>query len=193
MAFGDFFTNLASGSGSGLGADFGGVGLGLSAVGAIEGIQTANKEAAVQTQIAGVSQNIFQQQMNVNAQRQQQMFLDTQRQQIQNVRNFQRARAQGLTNAVSGGSQFSSGLSGAYGQQSGQANTNALGNSQNFQVGQNIFGFTNAESIDKMQIAGLQGTLANLQGQGAVWQGIGGAGQGMLAGAGSFGKLFGNS
>lgn len=191
MALGDFFGNLLGSSASFQGS-FGAVGIGLNALGSIEGAQIASKEAGIQGQISTQSNAIFADQEQANRLRQQQMYLNTQRQSLQNVRNFQRARAAGLTAAVSGGAQFGSGLAGAYGQQSGQAQTNMLGINQNYQIGSNLFGLSEDEAGNKMNIANLQTQLAGLQGQAAIWQGVSGAGGGLLQGAKAFGSLFGN-
>lgn len=189
----DFFGNLASGSASGLAQDFGGVGLGLQAAGAVGSLVAGMQMSKTEGQISNLNSEIGSQQMAQDQLRQQQMVLNTQRSQMQNLRNLQRARMSGLSNATASGSQFGSGLQGAYGAQSGQAGTNSLNTSQNFQIGQQNFQLTEQQDWEKMQISSLQGTLASQQGMMSAAGGLSSMGSGMFGGAMSFGKLFGNS
>lgn len=193
MALGDFFGNLISGSASGMGESFGIGGGVLAAAGAIgsgiEGMQLAN----TQSQISQASQNIAQTEMQMNNVRLQQMSMNQQRQQMQNLRNLQRTRASGLSTAVSSGAQFGSGIKGAQGAASAEAGTNTLATSQNFQVGKDIYGLMNQQSMYEMQIAGLQGKAATQQGIMSMFGGASSVGSGMMGGAMSFGKLFGQS
>ena len=106
--------------------------IGLQIFGASKASAAAQQANAAEQQIVGLEQQ-------ENAQRHQQMELDASRKSMQDLRNAQRARAIGLSNATSQGAQFGSGLQGGYGQISGESGTNLLGISQNRQIGENVF------------------------------------------------------
>lgn len=144
-----------------------------------------NKAAGAASQISGESQAIGKLDMQVNAQRQQQMVLQSQRSQMQNIRNAQSARANAVSGAVSQGAQQGSGLQGGLGQISGEEGTNALANSQNLEIGQNIFGFNNQISQHRINIAALQG-------QQASGQGLASMGADVVKGAGALSRIGGN-
>ena len=84
---------------------------------------------------------------------------------MQNLRNLQRARASGMSAAVSSGAQFGSGHKRCTScEASAEAGTNQLATSQNFMVGQGMFGLMNQQAQDQMQMAGLQCKAATQQG-----------------------------
>lgn len=154
----------------------------------------AQQEGAINTSIAGYEQQ-------ENAQRQQAMVLSNQRQQTENIRNSQKAQALGLSTAVNQGAQFGSGLQGGQSAAKDQENYNALGFSQNLQIGQNLFGLSNNISSQKINLYGVQtseaqakaqyqGTQAGLQGQAAFDTGLTSLGKDLVGGAGTLGKLF---
>lgn len=157
-------------SGSQIGGLFGLAGIGTSLAGT--GMQVAASKA-----IASDSANIAGLDEQVNAQRQQQMVLTSNRMQLQNIRNSQMARSMAQSSAVNQGAQFGSGLAGGYGQISGQAGTNQLANSQNLQIGQTIFGLDNQIDQQKINIASEQGSMATGQGISALGGAIGGIGK----------------
>ena len=128
-------------------------GLGASLFGGISG-------AGVSKQEAQVSANEAQQEQQINQQKQQQMNLQASRSQLENFRNVQRARAQGLNSAVNQGAQFGSGLAGGQAQATDQGMYNSLGINQNLQIGQTIAGLNNNISNDKIVMAGLGGQAA---------------------------------
>lgn len=101
---------------------------------------------------------------------------------MENFRNVQRARAQGLNAATNQGAQFGSGLQGGQGSAVDQGVTNALGINQNLQIGNAIAGYNQNISADKEQ-------LASLGGQAATDQGIMSLGGAMMSGAGTIGQL----
>lgn len=133
------------------------VGLGLQLFGTMG-------QASVFRQAAGVSAGIAADEQQINAQKQQQMVLQSKRMQLENVRNAQRARSQATAAATSQGAQFGSGIEGGKAQITNQAGFNALGVNQNLQIGQNIFGINNDISAKKMQLAQLGGQAATDQG-----------------------------
>lgn len=132
------------------------VGLGLSIFGAI-GASGKSKEIAEQ------DQKIAQAEQGINAQKQQQMLLDSQRKQLENIRNAQRLRAQATAAAVNQGANKGSGLQGGLAQISDQEDWNALGLDQNLQIGQNIFGLNNQISTAKIAKSRLTGEMATDQ------------------------------
>lgn len=154
----------------------GAIGLGAQIFGGISSSENASQQAAVQLQMA-------QKEGQIQEQRQNQMVLDSRRQQLEIVRNGQRARAMALNAATNQGAQFGSGLAGGYGQISGQTNTNLLANQQNTQIGNNIYGMNSDISGYKMQLGQLQSQQATNQG----YMSLGGA---LLKAGPTIGNLF---
>lgn len=140
------------------------------------------KQADVAHQTAQVSMDVAHQEQGINDQKQQQMSLQANRMQLENFRNVQRARAQGLNAATQQGAQFGSGLAGGQGQAEDQGFFNSLGINQNLQIGQNINGLNSNISQDKIKIAGLGG-------QAATDQGISSLGGALISSAGALGKM----
>lgn len=151
------------------------VGLGMSVFGGMEQSKVAHQQAEVSADVA-------KQQQQQNLLRKQQMELENSRSQMENVRNFQRARAMATNSAVNQGAQFGSGLMGGYGQISGQANTNGLNLSQNLQLGQSMFNLDDKISQDKIKMAQLGGDSADAAG----WASLGGS---MMKAAPTLGNL----
>jgi hypothetical protein len=123
-------------------------------------IQAANQSAAASTASLALSTSTVQAQQRIEAQRRSAMELDARRNQLEIVRNQQRARALGLSNATHSGTKSSSGLQGAYGQVSGQTGVNLLGVQQNLQIGQNIFDQNANISSNNIAMAQLQNNYA---------------------------------
>lgn len=140
------------------------VGLGLKLFGGSEASDAAKHQAQISQQIAGDEQQI-------NAQKSQAMELSAKRQQLENVRNVQRARSMALTSATSQGAQFGTGLPGGEAQAEDQGMFNALGINQNLMIGRNISGINDNISGLKGQMAGAQSSAASAQGL----QSLGGA------------------
>lgn len=153
------------------------VGAGMSIYGAFAGAGVAKQEAAVSSDIAGQEQSI-------NAQKLQQMQLQAGRINLQNFRNVQQARAQGLTAATSQGAQFGSGLQGGQAQATDQGLYNSLGVNQDLQIGNTIAGYNDKISSDKMQLASLGGEAATDQ----AWMSAGNSVMGMAGTAGNLTK-----
>jgi hypothetical protein len=154
-----------------------GLGLGLEAYGAYAGIQAQTGIQNAQAGIIAGQQQI--QKLNYN-----QMQLQARRAQMEVVRNSQRARALALNNAVSSGSQFGSGLSGGYGQISGQSKTNELGISQNLEIGKQEYQANQAIDAAELQ-------MSKYKGQQATAQGFSSLGSSLLGSSQAAGNLFG--
>ena len=144
------------------------VSLGFSAYGAYEQVEASKKENAAQIAQIGLEEQ-------QNTLRQQMMQLTSHRQSLQNLRQAQAARALAVTDATNQGAQFGSGLQSGLGQVSGQEASNALGLSQNLQLGNQMFSLTN--QIDQQKIAYAQAQQQSQQ----------------AAGISSFGKSLGSS
>lgn len=153
------------------------VGLGTSLFGSNAASAAAQRTAAISKEVSGLE-------MKVNDQRQLQMNLQGQRQQLQTIRNSQLARSLALTSATSQGAQMGTGLQGGFGQISGDTNTQNRNVGQNLQIGNNIFSLDNQISQRKMMLADASSSLANAQGTMA----IGGA---ITKSAGPIGQLSG--
>lgn len=109
------------------------VGLGLSAYGAYQNYQgqKAANEASQQ------SLAIQQQQ---EAERKKAMELDAARRTREIIRQNVAARSLSLAAVTNQGAEFGSALPGAYGGESGRSGVNALGVSQNLEIGNTMFG-----------------------------------------------------
>jgi hypothetical protein len=129
------------------------VGLGMSIFGSVSGAGVAKQEAQV-------SSNEATQEQSINNAKQQQMQLQAQRSQLENFRNVQRARAQGLNSATNQGAQFGSGLAGGQAEATDQGAYNSLGINQSLQTGNQIAGFNQNITNDKIQMAQLGGQAA---------------------------------
>lgn len=136
-------------------------GMGLSLLGTSDATRAAQ-------QISQDSQAIGGLDIQVNSQRQQQMQLQTNRAQLQNVRNAQMARSQALSGSVNQGANVGSGIAGGLASISGKESTNALASSQNLQIGQNIFGLDSQIDQYRMNMASMQGQQASAQGMMAL-------------------------
>lgn len=158
------------------------VGLGLAGFGMrLFGGMGASEEAKKQAELS--KQNFkYNQQLQEN--RHKAMLLASRRQQLEILRNSQRARAMGLNAAVSQGAQFGSGIQGGYGQVAGQTNTNLLGNFQSLELGQESYGLNRKISANNMLISESQSRMSQDQG-------IMSLGGSLLQSAPTIGKLFG--
>ena len=157
--------NIAGASGlgqAGLGLE--GLGLATSLVGGYFGSQA-------QQGIATSSGNIAALQEQANQVKWTQARLGARRQQMEVLRNEQRARSLALSNSVNQGAQFGSGLQGGYGQIEGESGNNLLGINQNLSLGAQM-------NTINQSISGQEMNIAKYQGQAAMWQGISSAGSG---------------
>lgn len=140
------------------------IGLGMSVFSGFSSSSTAKQEAQVSADMS------YQEQQQDNL-RKQQMELSSQRGQLENLRNMQRARAMGIQAGVNQGAQFGSGLAGglaAVQSQGLMANRDAA---QNLAIGEGMFNYTSKINQDKQQLAQLQGQQA----ENAGWASLGGA------------------
>lgn len=165
-------TAIMPGWGTAIGAVAGGA---IAYFGASESADAAGKATAANKQIVEYERQI-------EAQRRNAMELDYRRKSMQLMRNAQKARALALTNATSQGAGQGSGLQGGYGQIAGDTGTNALGLSQNVQIGRNIFDLN-------YQISGQKLALAEAGVQSQEGAAISSAGTSIMSSAGTIGKL----
>lgn len=154
----------------------GAVGLGMQIFGGVKASQAAQQAYGIQSNITNLDEQ-------VNNQRQQQMTLSAGRQQMENFRNVQRARAQGLNASVNQGAQFGSGMSGGQAQAVDQGGVNNLGITQNLQFGQTMFGLDNQISGQKLALSGVQSSMA-------TDQAISGIGSTLTKSAGTMSNIF---
>lgn len=135
----------------------GAVGLGLQIFGGAKQAENAQQQASV-------SMDEARQEQGINDAKQKAMEVNARRTQIENARNVQRARAQGLEAAVNQGANLGSGLQGGLAQATDQGTWNNLGVTQALQTGRDINTFNQAISSDKIQMAALGGQAATDQG-----------------------------
>lgn len=159
---------LSAATGNWIGAAIGAVGLGMSIVGSISGAMDSSKyssqEVANSQAQSKVSQDEATQEQNINNLKQQQMYLDANRQNMQTVRTAQQKQALGLNNAVNQGAQFGSGYAGGQAQIKDQAMFNMQGVNQALQIGAGINSFNQNITNDKYQMFGLQSQEASIKG-----------------------------
>lgn len=157
-----------------------GAGLILGGVGLYEQHQGLNQQKDASNQMAQAQTDEINQQKKVEADRQKQMDLDYKRQQLQILRDTQRARSVSLAVSTSQGiNQGSSILSGSYAGESGASGTQQLALNQNYSIGQDIFGLNQNISDARIRYANAQ----------SAYQ-VGGANAGMGAGLTSLGGAF---
>lgn len=133
------------------------IGLGLSLFGASE--QAANAKAQ-----AAVSMDIAQQELGINEEKKKAMEINARRQQLEILRNTQRARAQSVNAAVSQGASLGSGLEGGLYDVQNQGAFNLLGVNSALATGRSIAGYNDMISQDKIKLAQLGGEAASAQG-----------------------------
>lgn len=125
--------------------------------------QSAAAQAAASTASKGFNAAILGGQQDIEAQRNQAMHLQANRQQMEIIRQGQRARSLALATATAQGANKGSGLQGGYGQISGQTGVNTKGVQQNLGIGQNIFDLNAGITTQRLGLNDLQDTLAQQQ------------------------------
>jgi hypothetical protein len=136
-------------------------GLGLEAFGTMGASAAAGREAQASENIAGIE-------MEQDAVRRQAMELMTRRQNLQVLRTAQQQRAYSTAAAVSSGSQYGSGLQGAYGSISGTETTSLQGLSQNLMQGEQMFNLNAQINQQKIAQAQAGSDLATSQGMASL-------------------------
>lgn len=160
-----------------------GVGLGMKLFGGLSGSSDQSKYSA---QIAAISQSNSQLEQEVNYQRNEAMEMTGRRQQMEDYRNIQRARAKGLNSAVNQGAQFGSGTAGGQAQATAQGTWNALGVSNMMQTSNNIFGLDNSITSNNAQITTLKSQMNSAL---ASDQGLASLGSSLMGGANTLSNL----
>lgn len=170
--------NIASGNYVGAAASA--IGLGMSIFGGLS-------QSAIAKEQAGVSADIATQEQGIKDQKQQAMELAGRRQQLEIIRNNQRARSMAENAAVNQGAQFGSGLQGGLAQITDQSEFNLVGVNSALETGRNIAGYNNQISKDKIRIAQLGGDSASAGGFASLGGSIMKAGPTIGALSGGFG------
>ena|SRR6266404_4298317 len=165
--------------------------LGLGIVGLGMSIFGGAKQSEVSHQQAQVSQDEAHQEQGINDAKQQAMELHGRRQQLEIIRNNQRARAMAENASVNQGAQFGSGLQGGLAQINDQSLFNLTGVNTALETGRTIAGYNQNITNDKIKMAGLGADAATAQG----WTSLGGSvmKSGPLIGALGKGFGFGSS
>lgn len=144
------------------------ISLSLSAIGF--GLQIAGGlgQASSAKEIARVSNDKAQHEMQINTMKQQQIRLEAQRMQMQDTRNMQRSRAMALNAATSQGAQYGSGLQGGLAEVTNQGLFNIQGVRQALQTSEAVYGQNQFITQDNAKIASLQGDASTSQGISSV-------------------------
>lgn len=184
-ALGNLFSaGMGFATGNPIAAASGIAGLGLSIFGGSQKADAAKQVAAAQMETARLEQK-------QELVRKQAMELSARRQQMEVLRNAQRARSLALQAATTQGAQGGSGLQGGYGQISGASNWNVAGINQNLGFGEQMFDLNSQISGQKMKIAAAGGQAATAAGM----QSLGGSlitAMGPLKNLGTMSKSSGN-
>lgn len=174
-----FSAGLSFATGNPLGAAAGIAGLGLSIFG-------GSQKAKASAEIAGAQQQIAGYEMQQDEVRRQAMHLSARRQQIEVLRNQQRAQSLALQNATTQGGQFGSGLQGGLGQISGATQWNLSGIQSSLASGEQMF------DLNRM-IGGQRQRIAAAGGQAATASGISSIGSSLLGSVTGLGKIQGGN
>lgn len=146
-----------------------GIGLGTKLLGGILGSGDQSKYSGeisnLSSQNAQIEGKNAELETQVNNQRQSQMELTARRQELEDFRVSQRARAKGVNAAVNQGAQFGSGLQGGEASVTNQGLFNVLGVKQNLQIGENIFGYEDNVSQNNVSISRNNAQISSLKGQ----------------------------
>lgn len=167
-------------SGNYVGAAVSAIGLGMSIFGGLDQSHIAKDQALV-------SGDIATQELGINRQKQQAMELAGRRQQLEIIRNNQRARALAENNATDQGAQFGSGLQGGLAQVTDQSLFNLVGVNSALETGRSIAGYNDKISQDKIRLAQLGGDAASAAGFASLGGSIMKAGPTIGALSGGFG------
>jgi hypothetical protein len=160
------------------------ISLGIQAVGFGLSIFGGLGQSKVAGEIADVSRDKAAHEQQINDIKQQQTVLESQRMQIQNVRNIQRQRALATASATSQGAQFGSGFQGGLADVTNQGLFNMQGVNQALQTSFQIYDQNKYITSDNAHIA-------SLQGQSATDQGISSLGGAAIKAGPVIGQLFG--
>lgn len=156
--FGDLAgVGVNAATGNYLGAATSAIGLGMSIFGGMQ-------QSGIAKQQAAVSMDEARQEQGINDAKQQAMELSGRRQQLEIIRNNQRARALAENTATNQGAQFGSGLQGGLAQINDQSDFNLVGVNSALQTGRQIDTFNQQISQDKIQQASLGGQAASAAG-----------------------------
>lgn len=137
------------------------LGIGMSLFGGMQATDAAKQKAAAQRQIAGFE-------MQQDDIRRKAMELSAHRQQVEVLRNAQRARSLALNNATSQGAQGGSGLQGGFGQIAGAAAWNNSGIQANLGFGEQMFDLNKMINQQKMNISDSDSSAATAAGIGKI-------------------------
>jgi len=173
------------------------VGLGMQIFG---GAKSASDSSSYAKEVAAnaaasnaISSNMISQEQGISNLKQQQMEIEGRRQQLQDIRNAQRARAMAIQTASNQGAQFGSGLQGGLAQISNQGLFDLSGVSSALTIGRGIGQFNNQISNDRIQLASLnaqaQTAQAQYQGQQSTDQGIASLGGALLKSGPTIGNM----
>lgn len=157
------------------------VGLGMNIFGSFSAASDAKQAAEVSQKEVGVEQQ-------ENDVRQQAMEISARRNQMETLRNAQRARAQGINSAVQQGANFGSGYQGGLSENANAERQGLRNQNWNLAQGEQMFGYDRQISGYKQQLAQIQGQEAQDQ----AWASLGGSLMKAGPTIGGFAKGFGN-
>lgn len=155
-------------TGNYVGAAVGLAGVGLSLFG-------GDESAKAQKEISAASAQNAQYEGEINAQKKLAMQLSGRRQQLETIRNAQRARAYGAQAAATQGANKGSGFFGGQYQETSKGSYNLQGIQDNLDIGTRIFGINDKISANNAKIASLGGKVAEGQAYSSLGNSLSGA------------------
>lgn len=144
------------------------ISLGIQAVGFGLQLFGGSQQAEISKEISQASYDKAQREGNINDLKQQQVRLESQRMQMQNVRNIQRQRALATASATSQGAQYGSGLEGGLADVTNQGMFNMQGVNSALQTSNQIYTQNIGITQDNMKVASLQGEAASAAGMASL-------------------------
>lgn len=171
--------------------DIGGGGLALGAIGLAGSIFEGMQASKLSQDEASLSQaNAYDEERITNL-HQQQMHLFNNRQNMENLRNVQKAQAQTRAAGIASGSQYGSGVQGSLSAESAMGGRNAMQLGQDLSVGDQIFAQTKDIDQNKIQMANIQGQMASAQGLQSIFGGASSFGGDLMKAAGPLSMMLG--
>lgn len=168
---------------AGIQGDISSGGLSLGILGDVGSVYEGFQKADYQSQSAQISGQITGFEQQINAQRQQQMILNSKRQSVENLRNVQKAQSLGKSAAANQGALFGSGYAGGQASDASKGAFNAENISQNLQIGENIFGLQNQISAAQIRESQLESSAASAGGLAGLFSGAAGIGGAIMKAA----------
>jgi hypothetical protein len=159
------------------------IGGAISLAGVAVSLDAALDESKQQQRYYDVSKQIVQVQQQENLERKKAMEYSARRQEMENLRNGQKAIAAATNFAANSGGLFGSSVKGARGSADAQVAFGSQGISQAVQTGRAMYGLSEQQTAFQMQQADIMSNIASDKGQEAI-------GNALISGGSALGRMF---